>query len=162
MGKAPDRRLRSSSWGAGSWGAGSKLIMNCIFCSVIAGEAEASVVYDDTNVLAFMDIRPFTSGHLLVVPKRHASSLAALDPGDGARIFAVAQKIATAMRTGPLPIDGVNLHLSDGAVAGQEVFHVHVHVIPRNRGDGFGLRGQPRTPNRAVLNSTAAAIRDSL
>ena len=108
--------------------------MDCIFCSIIAGEAEASVVYDDANVLAFMDIRPFTSGHLLVVPKRHASGFSTLDPDDGARIFAVAQKIAAAMRTGPLPVDGVNLHLSDGAVAGQEVFHVHLHVIPRNRG----------------------------
>ncbi|MDJ0110292.1 HIT domain-containing protein, partial [Rhodococcus erythropolis] len=61
--------------------------MNCIFCSIIAGEAEASVVYDDANVLAFMDIRPFTSGHLLVVPKRHASGLSTLDSDDGARIF---------------------------------------------------------------------------
>ncbi|MER2221811.1 MAG: HIT family protein [Rhodococcus sp. (in: high G+C Gram-positive bacteria)] len=136
--------------------------MNCIFCSIIAGEAEASVVYDDANVLAFMDIRPFTSGHLLVVPKRHASGLSTLDPDDGARIFAVAQKIAAAMRTGPLPIDGVNLQLSDGAVAGQEVFHVHLHVIPRNRGDGFGLRALPRTPNRAILDSTAAVIRGAL
>jgi len=56
----------------------------------------------------------------------------------------------------------VNLHLSDGAVAGQEVFHVHLHVIPRNRGDGFGLRALPRTPNRTILDSTAAVIRGAL
>ncbi|MGC0362386.1 histidine triad (HIT) family protein [Rhodococcus sp. 27YEA15] len=136
--------------------------MNCIFCAVIAGEADASIVYDDANVVAFMDIRPFTPGHLLVVPKRHGAGLAQLDPADGAHVFAVAQKIATALRTGPLPVDGVNLHLSDGAAAGQEVFHVHLHVIPRNRGDGFGLRAQPRTPRRAVLDSTATVIRETL
>ncbi|MFF2028446.1 HIT family protein, partial [Streptomyces sp. NPDC058171] len=58
--------------------------MNCIFCEIVSGRSDASVVYEDENVMAFMDIRPWTSGHLLVVPKRHASGLADLDPGDGA------------------------------------------------------------------------------
>lgn len=134
----------------------------CVFCAIVAGEAPASVVLDEPGVIAFMDIRPFTAGHLLVVPKRHAAGLSELESEDGARIFDAGRRIATALRSGALPVDGVNLHLSDGAVAGQEVFHVHLHVIPRRRGDGFGLRAVPRSANRTVLDGTAAAIRDAL
>lgn len=135
---------------------------DCVFCAIVAGEAPASVVLDEPDVIAFMDIRPFTAGHLLVVPKRHVSGLGGLDPEDGARVFDAGRRIATALRCGDLPVDGVNLFLADGAAAGQEVFHVHLHVIPRRRGDGFGLRGVPRSPNRTVLDGTAAAIRDAL
>lgn len=136
--------------------------MNCIFCAIIAGHAEASVVHEDADVIAFMDIRPFTSGHLLVVPKRHASGLAQLDPSDGAKVFEAGQRIATALRAGAVLADGVNLYLADGAVAGQEVFHVHLHVIPRTHGDGFGLRAAPRTPPRSALEQMAAVIRGAL
>ena len=135
---------------------------DCIFCAIVAGAAPASVVLDEPGVLAFMDIRPFTPGHLLVIPKRHASGLADLDPHDGARVFAVGRRIATAMRSSSLPIDGVNFFLADGVAAGQEVFHVHLHVIPRRRGDGFGLRAVPRSPNRTVLDGTAATIRTAV
>ena len=86
----------------------------------------------------------------------------ATDPEDGARIFDAGRRIAIALRSGDLPVDGVNLFLADGTAAGQEVFHVHLHVIPRRHGDGFGLRAVPRSPNRTVLDGTAAAIRDAL
>ncbi|TQF74294.1 HIT family protein [Rhodococcus spelaei] len=146
--------------------------MNCVFCAIVARTAEASIVHEDEHTLAFMDIRPFTPGHLLVVPKRHASGLAQLDPEDGRRVFAVGQRLAAALRdngtdlTG-LPTDGpcadgVNLFLADGAVAGQEVFHVHLHVIPRTAGDGFGLRGRPTMPRRPDLDYLAGAIRRRL
>lgn len=134
----------------------------CIFCAIIARTAESSIVYEDEHVLAFMDIRPVTSGHLLVVPKRHASGLAELDPEDGGRVFAAGQRIACALRDGALPVEGVNLFLADGVVAGQEVFHVHLHVIPRTRGDGFGLRASPRSPSRFVLDQTADIVRGAL
>jgi diadenosine tetraphosphate (Ap4A) HIT family hydrolase len=137
-------------------------VTDCVFCAIVAGDAPASVVLDEPHVIAFMDIRPFTAGHLLVVPKRHATGLGGLDPEDGSRIFDAGRRIATALRSGALPVDGVNLFLADGVAAGQEVLHVHLHVIPRRRGDGFGLRAVPRTPNRTVLDGTAAAIRDAL
>lgn len=136
--------------------------MNCIFCEIVAGRAEASVVHEDDDVLAFMDIRPWTSGHLLVVPKRHASGLADLEAADGQKVFAAGQRIARAMRGGDSSAEGVNLFLADGAVAGQEVFHVHLHVLPRRRGDGFGLRGVPHSPPRADLDRQAAALRPLL
>mgnify|MGYP001017260675 CR=1 FL=1 len=143
------------------------MVSDCIFCAIVAGEAPASVVLDEPDVIAFLDIRPFTAGHLLVVPKRHASGLADLAPGDGPRIFDAATRIASVLRSGVLPggpitASGVNLLLADGAAAGQEVFHVHLHVIPRRRGDGVGLRAMPGNPNRTVLDGTAAVIREAL
>ncbi|WP_305093902.1 HIT family protein [Prescottella sp. R16] len=131
---------------------------HCVFCAVIAGEAESSVVYDDAHTIAFMDIRPFTPGHLLVVPKTHAASLSELDPDDGGRLFRVGQQVAAALRDSAVEAEGVNFFLADGVAAGQEVFHVHLHVVPRTAGDGFGLRGRPTTPPRADLDYLAASI----
>lgn len=133
--------------------------MNCIFCAIVAREADASIVHEDEAVLAFLDIRPFTPGHLLVIPKRHAAGLGTLDPEDAGAMFRIARTIGAALRTAP-DVDGVNLLQADGVAAGQEVFHAHLHVIPRREGDGFGLRGPlPSMPPRAELDRTAAGIR---
>jgi diadenosine tetraphosphate (Ap4A) HIT family hydrolase len=112
----------------------------CIFCRIVRGEAEAHVVYQDDRVMAFLDLHPVTRGHLLVVPRRHAPDLAALEPQDAAAMIEAARRLAGALRRASLHVDGVNLHLADGAAAGQSVFHAHLHVIPRYRGDGFGFR----------------------
>ncbi|MBA2518786.1 MAG: HIT family protein, partial [Chloroflexia bacterium] len=110
---------------------------DCIFCDIVADRAPASVVHDDASCLAFMDIRPVTSGHLLVVPKRHAADLAGLDEPTGGHLFRVAMRLPAALRWTDLPCDGINLFLADGVAAGQEVFHVHLHVFPRYPGDSF-------------------------
>ncbi|NLG54946.1 MAG: HIT family protein [Rhodococcus sp.] len=133
--------------------------MICIFCAIVARDAESSIVYEDDAVLAFMDIRPITRGHLLVIPKRHAEGLAELDPADGGAMYRAARTIGAALRT-TSDVDGINLLQADGADAGQEVFHAHLHVIPRRRGDGIGLSGaSPTMPPRAVLDDAAAAVR---
>jgi len=137
----------------------------CIFCEIIAGRAPANRVYEDEHVLAFMDIRPVTPGHLLVIPRRHAASLAELDPADGPHIFRCAQRLAAAAYASGLPCEGVNLFLADGPVAGQEVFHVHLHVLPRSKGDGFGMKLPPHYPShpeRAELETNAERIRSAL
>ena len=137
----------------------------CIFCAILAGSRPGSFVYRDELVSAFMDIHPVNPGHLLVVPNRHAANLAELDPADGARLFQVAQRLAAALRVSGLPCQGVNLHVSDGVAAGQEVFHVHLHVIPRLSGDGAGLRRGPGGGYRLgeqAIEETAQAIRGSL
>ena len=136
--------------------------MDCVFCAIVTGDLPASQVYDDDRVLAFADIRPATPGHLLVVPKRHAGDLAALDPDDGARMFQVAQRLAAALRASSLEPEGVNLFLADGEVAGQEVFHAHLHVLPRRTGDGFGVRADFATPPREELDRVAGLVRDAL
>ncbi|MET8800822.1 HIT family protein [Nocardia sp. NPDC004568] len=133
-----------------------------IFSDIIAGRAPASRVYEDDDVLAFLDIRPMTPGHLLVVPKKPARELAELDPVLGGKLFQVGQLLAAALRDSEVACDGVNFFLADGVTAGQEVFHVHLHVIPRTPGDGFGLRGRPRTLPRADLDYLAGSIRGAL
>jgi len=131
----------------------------CIFCEIVAGRRPASFVYTDDDVVAFLDIRPLTRGHLLVIPRVHADRLETLDPELGARVFTVAQQLAVALR-GSGFCAGTNLFLADGVLAGQEVFHVHLHVVPRTQGDGFGLRAKRRhEPDRDELDATAEQIR---
>jgi histidine triad (HIT) family protein len=137
----------------------------CIFCEILAGRAPASLVHRDGQCAAFMDIQPVTPGHLLVVPLQHAASLAELPAETGGHMFQVAQRLAAALPRSGIRCEGVNLFLANGAVAGQDVFHVHLHVIPRFSGDGFGLRF-PRTygqrPARADLDTQAAQIISAL
>lgn len=133
-----------------------------IFADIIADRAPASKVYEDDDVLAFMDIRPATPGHVLVVPKVAAPNLAELDPTIGGKLFQVGQRVAAALRASEVGCDGVNFFLADGVAAGQEVFHVHLHVIPRTSGDGFGLRFRATSPQRADLDYLAGSIRGAL
>ena len=135
----------------------------CVFCRIIAGKAEASVVHEDERTLAFLDIQPLTPGHVLVVPRHHASSLAELDPQDGEELFRVAQRAAAALRQSVLRCEGVNFFLADGAAAGQDVFHVHLHVFARFPGDGIGLQLPPdhAVRGREELDAAASALRQA-
>lgn len=134
---------------------------DCIFCRVLAGRAEVSLVYRDKLCAAFMDIQPVNPGHLLVIPNRHAAHLADLKEEEGAQMFRVAQRLTAALRRSGLKCEGVNLFLADGEAAMQEVFHVHLHVFPRYSGDGFGLKFAPgyfEKPERRELNEAAGKI----
>src|SRR5690606_12951522 len=134
----------------------------CVFCRVVDGTVESSPVYEDDEILAFMDIEPVTDGHLLVIPKRHAPHLVDLDGQLGMSMFRIATRLSAALRRSGLPCDGVNLFLADGEAAFQEVFHVHLHVFPRFTGDGFGLTGDwSVSPSREELDANAALIRQS-
>lgn len=136
---------------------------DCVFCRIVAGSQPASIVLEEERVVAFMDHAPVTDGHLLVVPRRHAAGLADLDPDDGRAMFDAGRRLAAALRASSLLCQGINLFLADGRVAFQEVFHVHLHVLPRTRGDGFGLRIERRArPARSTLDAHAAAVRDGL
>jgi len=134
----------------------------CVFCEIIAGRAESSLVYEDEHIVAFMDLRPLTPGHVLVVPRRHADYLEALDEDLGARMFTAAHRLARALRRSGLPCDGVNLFLADGEAAFQEVFHVHLHVLPRTPGDGFRIKAAWRRPGRRDLDLAAGQVRQGL
>lgn len=137
----------------------------CIFCSIKSGEIPASIVAETDSVLALMDIQPVNPGHVLVIPKVHATYLADLDATVGGEIFHVAMQVADGLRRSGLRCEGVNLFLADGEVAGQEVFHVHLHVFPRFKDDGFGLRFGPnygKHPARAELDSIAASIKAAM
>jgi len=137
----------------------------CVFCDIVRGDAPSSMVYADEVVMAFMDIQPVNPGHLLVVPRTHAAYLGELDPETGGRMFQVGMMLAEAVRCSGVRCEGVNLFLADGEAAGQEVFHVHLHIIPRSYGDGFGFRFAPDyfdLPDRSTLDEVAHRIQQVL
>lgn len=109
--------------------------MSCVFCAVVAGDAPAVRIYQDEQYLAFLDIRPFTRGHTLVIPKRHSVDLTDTPAATLAGMMAVGQRIGRAARISGLHADGNNLVINDGRAAFQSVFHIHLHVVPRRSGD---------------------------
>jgi histidine triad (HIT) family protein len=137
----------------------------CVICQLVTSEIEVSMLHQDELCSAFMDIQPVTPGHLLVVPNRHAVFLADITEDEGAQIFRIGQRMAAALRKCGVKCEGVNFFVADGVAAGQEVFHVHLHVIPRFPGDGFGLKLPPDykdRPPRSELNDIAGKLRDLL
>jgi histidine triad (HIT) family protein len=113
---------------------------DCIFCKIADGEAPVSLVHRDEHTVAFMDIAPVVDGHVLVIPTYHIADLAGLTDETGSHMFATGRRVAAALRASGLPCEGINFFLADGVAAGQTVFHSHLHVIPRVRGDGLGFR----------------------
>ena len=135
----------------------------CIFCEIVAGRAPAAFLCDDPAVAAFMDIRPINPGHMLVVPKRHAVLLHELDDETAGRLLQVAARLAGALRQSGVRLDGYNVFLADGEAAGQAVFHVHLHVIPRFAGDNLEITvGDRPVLEPPDLEPVAAAIRGAL
>ncbi|MGK2320967.1 HIT family protein [Gordonia rhizosphera] len=130
---------------------------SCVFCDIISGSAPSRTVYSDETVIGFLDIRPVTRGHTLLVPRDHSARLADLDPEIGGRLFAAGQRVAAAMRSGALAADGVNLVVNDGRAAFQTVFHTHLHVVPRHDGDklsfakGLVVRRDPNPDETAEI-----------
>ncbi|MGW7553622.1 HIT family protein [Streptomyces rimosus] len=134
----------------------------CVFCAIVNGRADASVVHEDESVIAFMDLQPVTSGHVLVIPKAHAVGLEDLQEDVGVAVWKVAHQLGRALRRSGLRCEGVNLFLADGEAAFQEVFHVHLHVFPRFAGDPFRMEADWRVQERAQLDRAAAAVRGGL
>ncbi|HEX5438848.1 MAG TPA: HIT family protein [Gemmatimonadaceae bacterium] len=133
---------------------------HCIFCDIIHGAAEVSICYEDASALAFMDVQPVNNGHTLVVPKQHYESLHDLPAEAGAHLFDVAMKLAPVVRR-VSGADDMNLIVSSGEAAGQDVYHFHVHLIPRRVGDGFDVQlpfAGSVMPDRTVLDAMAARI----
>ncbi len=135
--------------------------MACVFCAIVAGEAPAIRIYEDDDYVAILDIRPFTRGHTLVLPKRHTVDLTDTPPETLGEMIAIGQRIAQAARSTELA-DATNIVINDGPAAFQTVFHIHLHVLPRRNGDklsvakGMVLR---RDPDR---EATGQILRDAL
>ena len=135
--------------------------MGCIFCAMVKGESAATKVYENEHMLVIMDIKPITAGHMLIIPKRHAEFLTELNDDLVGEMFILAKKVALALKGSKLRCKAINYLLADGAEAGQEVFHVHLHVIPRYRKDGFYLHMPAKYENeisREDLERIAAKI----
>lgn len=108
---------------------------SCVFCDIRDGRAEASIVFEDELVIAFMDLFPVRRGHVLVIPKQHAERLSELDQMQRSHLFELANSVINAQIAVGLPADGANLVVNDGKAANQHVPHVHIHVLPRQQGD---------------------------
>lgn len=135
-------------------------IRPCIFCELIHGGGEVSMCYEDSLALAFMDIQPVNPGHVLVVPREHYESLADLPAELARQLFDVALRLSPIVRR-LAGGDGLNIIVNSGAAAGQDVFHYHVHVIPRLAGDGFNVSlpfEGSSPPDRTLLDAMAARI----
>ena len=136
----------------------------CIFCDIIRGEEAASRVYEDDTTLAFMNIRQFNEGHVLVIPRMHVETVDQLSLDIAGTLFQTVVLVAKTVKETFKP-DGMNVWQSNGADAGQEVPHVHVHIFPRRHDDGFtGFRyaSMPPLVERARLDKLAAEIRRNL
>jgi histidine triad (HIT) family protein len=110
----------------------------CIFCKIIRGELPSSKIYEDQDVIAFLDIMPVNKGHVLIIPKKHHETM--LDVPDEllSGMMVASKKVASAVRQG-LGCPGFNIQMNNYEAAGQVVPHAHLHIVPRYKGDGLRL-----------------------
>ena len=135
----------------------------CFICDIAAGTGEASIVFEDDIVIAFMVIPPVNPGHVLVVPRTHLPYLADLDDATGAHMFRVTMRIERAIWASGVRCEGTNLFMANGEAAFQEVFHAHMHGFPRFGADAFKLDADWLVrPPREELYEVASRIRGAL
>lgn len=135
--------------------------MSCVFCAIVAGEAPAIRIYENDDYLAILDIRPFTRGHTLVVPKRHTADLTDTPPQTVADMVTIGQRIAKAARTTELA-DATNIAINDGRAAFQTVSHIHLHVLPRRNGDKLAVAKGMLLRRDSDRDATGQILRDAL
>lgn len=131
----------------------------CVFCKIISGELPSTAVYEDEDYKAILDLNPAARGHVIIIPKKHAANVFELEDEEAVKVFPIAKKIATAlMKT--YHCDGINILQNNGEAAGQTVFHLHVHVVPRYYDDDVKIMWEPGdTPD---LEAVAEEIRKNI
>ncbi|MFX1539840.1 MAG: HIT family protein [Promethearchaeota archaeon] len=143
----------------------SKQSQDCVFCNIVVQKLPAHIVFENHEIIAFLDIRPINPGHTLVIPRSHVANLEALDPQLAGRLFQVAGQVAAALRKSGIRCEGINVWLADGKAAFQEIPHIHIHVIPRFAGDGIRIETGPdygESPPNKELEKQAKKIRGAL
>ena len=134
---------------------------DCVFCRIVARQIPATVVYEDDHVLAFMDIGQVNPGHVLVAVKKHAENIYALDDAQAQAVFRGAARVSRAIQAAFQP-EGLSVYQANGKAAGQTVFHLHIHLVPRQEGDGMALTWPVKNPPRELLEDYAARIREKI
>jgi histidine triad (HIT) family protein len=133
---------------------------NNVFAKILRGEIPSTKVYEDAHTLAFMDVMPQADGHVLVIPKEPAENIFEVSPQGASAMMATTQKVAKAVKKG-LNVPGIMIAQLNGGPAGQSVFHVHFHIIPRQGGADFRLHArQMESPDK--LNALAEKIKAAL
>jgi histidine triad (HIT) family protein len=129
-------------------------ITDCLFCKIINGTIPSSKVYEDNNVFCFLDITPVNKGHIIIIPKNHSTDFLEMSEEDITNCFSVAKKMGEKLISN-LGADGFNTFINTKPASGQTIFHSHIHVLPRFKGDGLKFwSGKPYNEGEAeeVLN----------
>ena len=134
---------------------------DCVFCRIVTRQIPATLVYEDADTLAFMDIGQVNPGHVLVAAKAHAENVYALEDAQAAAVFRSVARLARAIR-GAFSPEGLSIYQANGKAAGQTVFHFHMHLVPRYENDGMNLTWPLKNPPREKLEENAARIRAKL
>jgi histidine triad (HIT) family protein len=132
--------------------------MSCVFCDIVAGRAEAERIADTERAIAIVDANPVNPGHMLVIPKTHADDIWDLSEADGLAVWALTQQMASLARRAYEP-DGLNLFQANGSAAWQDVFHSHMHVVPRWEGDALRRPWQRSDGDPAAVPEIARVLR---
>ena len=132
---------------------------NCIFCKLANKDIPTNIIYEDDRFTVILDASPATKGHALILPKNHAANIYELPDEDASAVFVLAKKLATKM-TEILHCDGFNIVQNNGEIAGQTVFHFHMHLIPRYKGDEVGLTWKAGELSDEVRDEILKKVRD--
>lgn len=132
---------------------------DCIFCKIIAGEIPSATIYEDDEFKAILDRFPSAEGHVLILPKNHVANIFEIDPDQAGRLFSLAAKLARAIKE-ELGLEHMNLLQNNGTVAGQTVFHFHLHLIPRKEGDGIQVGWTPMDLTDEQIASMQARLKN--
>lgn len=130
---------------------------DCIFCKIIAGDIPSATIYENDECKVILDRFPSGEGHALILPKNHVANIFEIDPAQAGRLFSLAAKLAKAMKE-VLGFEHMNILQNNGTVAGQTVFHFHIHLIPRWEGDGINIGWTPTEPTDEEIAAVKAKL----
>lgn len=131
---------------------------DCIFCKIANGEIPSRTLYEDNNFRVIFDISPASKGHAIILPKKHAANIFEISEDDASNIYVVAKKVATVLSE-ELQCDGVNILQNNGEAAGQSVFHLHMHIIPRYKEDTVNIKWNPTVPDESLLDQLCERLK---
>lgn len=140
------------------------MMPDCVFCAILDEELPASFVYEDDLAVALLDLHPIHAGHTLVIPREHYADAASCPRALAGHLFGVSTRLGQAV-VRATDAHGFNVWTANGRAAGQDVFHLHLHILPRYREDTFGLRfpqGYPTEARRGDLDHMAERIKTML
>ena len=134
---------------------------DCIFCKIIAGDIPSATIYENEEFKVILDRFPSNEGHVLILPKNHTPNIFEIDPDQAGRLFTLASRIARVMKN-ELGFEHMNILQNNGVVAGQTVFHFHLHLIPRWEGDGINIGWTPTNPSDEEIAAVKAKLENLL
>ena len=130
---------------------------DCIFCKIANGEIPSTTIYENSDFRVFFDINPASKGHCLIVPKQHYNDIFDMDAETGGKLFSLATVVARSLKK-ELNSEGMNIVQNNGIIAGQTVFHFHLHLIPRYTGDTVNVSWVPGEANPDELADLAKRV----